>query len=196
MKKFSKITGVKVGDEPKISEVKLTDEDLFKAKVMNLMEQLLTIRTYGPVDRYLRAGSIKISGKELFAEALVSLMSDKSLKEQAKLLESLKANVNDWEIIDSRINEVNTKLVESDEKNKTLIHRSKLDSIYNNYKDDEEMVLQLVERSSNKIKSPEIAHLRAITAEYMAEEGKYPKELFNKISEKYHERSKLLGYKK
>ena len=195
MKKFSNITGIKVGEEPKI-EVKLNDGDLFRAKVMNLMEQLLSIRTYGPIDRYLRAGSIKISGKELLAEAIIGLMSEKSLKEQTKLLESLKANVNDWEAIDSRINEVNNKIVEGEEKSKTLTHRNKLVSMFNNYNGDEEMVLTMVESSLNKIKSSDTAHLRAVAAKYMATEDKYPKELFNRISEKYHEKAKQLGFTK
>lgn len=193
MKKFSKITGQKVGESPKVEALKLSDEDLFKTKVLNLMEQLLSIRTYGPVDRYLRAGSIKISGKELLAEAIVSLMSDKSLKEQSKLLESLKSSVNDWEVIDSRIDEVNNKLSESKENNKTLTHRRRLISIYNNYNGDEEMILNIVEKSSSKIKLAEVAHNRAVTAEYMAVEGKYPKELFNKISEKYKARFQELS---
>ena len=85
MKKFSNITNQKVGEEPKI-EVKLNEEDLFKVKILNLMDQLLTIRTYGPVDKHQRAGLIKISGKEMFLEALMGLFSDKTLKEQVKLL--------------------------------------------------------------------------------------------------------------
>ena len=196
MKKFSNITNQKVGEAPKIADVKLNEEELFKAKIMNLMDQLLTIRTYGAVDRYQRAGNIKIAGKELFLEALLSMMSDKSLKEQAKLLEGLKSNVKDWDVIDLRIDEVNNKLTESREKNKTLTHRNRLLTIYDNYNGDEEMILQVVESSANKIKSPDTAHLRAITAEYMAQEGKYPKDLFNKISEKFHNRAQELGYGK
>ena len=115
MKKFSNITNQKVGQEPKI-EVKLNEEDLFKVKILNLMDQLLTIRTYGPVDKHQRAGLIKIAGKEMFLEALLGLFSDKTLKEQAKLLESLKSEVRDWEMIDVKINDVNTKISESKEK--------------------------------------------------------------------------------
>lgn len=194
IKKFSNITGQKVGEAPKIADVKLNEEELFKAKIMNLMDQLLTIRTYGPVDRYQRAGTIKISGKELFLEALLSMMSDKSLKEQAKLLENLKSSVNDWDVIDSRIDEVKSKINESEENNKTLVHRNRLSTIFNNYNGDEEMILKVIEGSVSKIKTADTAHLRAITAEYMASEGKYPKELFNKISEKFHNRAKELGY--
>ena len=195
MKKFSNISNSKVGEEPKI-ETKLNEEDLFKAKIMNLMDQLLVIKTYGPIDRYQRAGTIKIEGKGLFLEALIDMMGDKTIKEQTKLLESLKSSVKDWEVLDVKIDEFNDKIVESQEKNKTLTHRNRLSTMYNNYKDDEEMLLQIVEKSSEKIKSSETAHMRAITAEFMAQDGKYPTDLFNKISERFHTRAEQLGYNK
>jgi hypothetical protein len=50
----------------------------------------------------------------------------------------------------------------------------------------------MVESSSEKMKTSEKAHLRALTAEYMSNEGKYPKEIFAKISEKYTERANQL----
>lgn len=59
IKKFSNITGQKVGESPKVADVKLNEEELFKAKIMNLMDQLLTIRTYGAVDRYQRVVILK-----------------------------------------------------------------------------------------------------------------------------------------
>jgi len=186
MKKFSKLTNQKVGEAPKI-EVKLNEEDLFKSKILNLMDQLLTIRTYGPVDRYQRQGTIKIGGKELFLEALMDLMTNKSLKDQGKILENLKSNVKDWEVIDSQIEEVNSKIEESIERNKTLIHRNSFISLYENYNGDTETILSVVDNSSKKIKSIEKARIKAITAEYMANEGRYPKELFIKISEKYNQ---------
>ena len=86
MKKFSNITNQSIGQEPKIDTTKVDESTLFKVKVMNLMNQFLSIQTYGPVDRYLRAGSIKIKGQELFTEALISLFDEKTIKEQTKLL--------------------------------------------------------------------------------------------------------------
>jgi hypothetical protein len=195
MKKFSNITNQKVGQEPKI-EVKLNEEDLFKVKILNLMDQLLTIRTYGPVDKHQRAGLIKIAGKEMFLEALMSLFSDKSLKEQSKLLESLKSEVRDWEMIDVKINDVNTKISESKEKSELLSQKRNLISLYNKYKDDEELLIKVVENACNKIKSPETAHTRALTADLIANEGKYSKNIFIKISEKFQNKAQQLGYKK
>ena len=193
MKKFSNISNYKVGEEPKIESKKLNEDELFKAKIMNLMDQLLTVRTYGPVDRYLRAGNIKVVGKELFLEALLDLFSDKTLKQQAKLLEGLKSDINDWETIDSKIDEVNTKMIESVEKSKLNTHRNKLDHLYNTY-NDEEIIIKMVESSCNKIKNAEVAHLRSITSGYMANEEKYPKEIFEKISQMYSTRANQLGY--
>ena len=190
MKKFSNITNQKVGEEPKKELKQFNEEDIFKAKVMNLMENFLSIQTYGPIDRYLRAGNIKISGKETFLEALMSLMSDTSLKGQAKILESLKGEIRDWDAIDTKIKGVNEEIVKSSEKNKTLSHRNKLSSLFEKYGQDEDLMLQIVEKDSKKIKSAESAKLRAITAEYMAEEGKYPTAVFKMIAETFYARYK------
>lgn len=193
MKKFSNISKVKVSEEPKVEVKQLNEEEMFKAKVMNLMEQLLSVRTYGPVDRYLRAGNIKVAGKEMFLEALMDLLKDKSSKEEKKILESLKGAVSNWEAIDSKIDEVNQKIAENQEKDKMILHRNKLQSLYNNYGQDEEMFMNMVQESCNKITDSEKAYLRGLTAEYMANEGKYPKEVFTKVSELFKEKSKQLG---
>ena len=192
MKKFSNISNAKVGQEPEVKEVKLNEEDIFRSKVVSLMDSYLRIQTYGPVDRYLRAGTLKISGKEMFAEALLTLMSDKSLKEQSAILESLKSTVRDWESIDEKIDQLNSKIEETQTKNKMIEHRDKLESLYERYGKDEEILLKMVESSSEKMKTSEKAHLRALTAEYMSNEGKYPKGVFSKISEKYTERANQL----
>ena len=193
MKKFSNISKVKVSEEPKVEVKQLNEEEMFKAKVMNLMEQLLSVRTYGPVDRYLRAGNIKVAGKEMFLEALMDLLKDKSSKEEKRILESLKGAVSDWEAIDSKIDEVNQKIAENQEKDKMITHRNKLQSLYNNYGQDEEMFMNMVQESCNKVTDSEKAYLRGLTAEYMANEGKYPKEVFTKVSELFKEKSKQLG---
>ena len=107
MKKFSNITGQKVTEEPKKEVKQLNEEELFKIKLLSLMDSFLTVRMYGPVDNHQRAGLIKISGKELVVEAILDLLTEKSSKEQTKLLESLKNEVGDWEVIDSKIDFIN-----------------------------------------------------------------------------------------
>ena len=193
MKKFSNISKVKVSEEPKVEVKQLNEEEMFKSKVMNLMEQLLSIRTYGPVDRYLRAGNIKVVGKEMFLEALMDLLKDKSSKDEKQILEALKGSVSDWEAIDSKISEVEQKIAENKDKDKMIPHRNKLQSLYNNYGQDEEMFMNMVQESCNKITKADSAYLRGLTAEYMANEGKYPKEVFTKVSELFKEKSKQLG---
>jgi len=190
MKKFSNITGQKVGEEPKKELKQFNEEDMFKSKVLSLMEDFLTIQTYGPVDRYLRAGNIKIGGKETFLEALMALMSDNSLKGQAKILESLKGQIKDWDAIDTKIQSVNEEIVKTSEKNRTLSHRNKLASLFEKYGQDEDLMIQIAKKDSKKIKNADSAKLRAITAEYMAEEGKYPKAAFKMIAETFYNRFK------
>lgn len=193
MKKFSNISNVKVSEEPKVENNQINEEDLFKGKVLNLMDQLLSIRTYGPVDRYLRAGNIKISGKEMFLEALLDLLKDKSSKDEKRILESLKSKIKDWEAIDTKIDEIDQRISESDSKSKMIPHRNKLQSIYNNYGQDEEMLMNMIDESCNRITDKDKSYLRGLTAEYMANEGVYPKDVFIKISEKFKQRSQQLS---
>jgi hypothetical protein len=193
MKKFSNISNVKVSEEPKVENNQINEEDLFKGKVLNLMDELLSIRTYGPIDRYLRAGNIKISGKEMFLEALLDLLKDKSSKEEKRILESLKSKIKDWEAIDTKIDEIEQRISESDSRSKMIPHRNKLKSIYNNYGQDEEMLMNMIDESCNKITDKDKAYLRGLTAEYMANEGEYPKDIFIKISEKFKQRSQQLS---
>jgi hypothetical protein len=143
MKKFSNITGQKVSEEPKVEVKQLNEEDLFKSKLMNLMDNILSVRTHGPVDRYQRAGLIKIAGKEMLVEAILDLLSDKSIKEQTKVLEGLKSEIRDWGVIDAKIESLN--------KEKTsLSNRNKFKIILENYSDDETLV-QVVENDVVKI---------------------------------------------
>ena len=195
MKKFSKISNHKVNEEPEVKPVKLTEEDLFKVGILNLMEQLLTIRTYGPVDRYLRAGSIKIAGKEMFLEALMDLMTTKSLKDKGKILEGLKSKISNWEALDKDIEEINIQLNESN-KGKMLSHRMKITNLYKIYKGDKETLIEQFEEMANKIKDGEKAFWRGMTAEQMATEGKFPKALMKQIADKFFFRAKQLGYSK
>lgn len=193
MKKFSNISGTKVSQEPKV-ETKINEEDIFKGKVNSLLDDFLTIRTYGPIQRYFNASTIKISGKELFLEALMDLLKDKDLTQETKILESLKSSVKDWEAIDTKIEEANKKIEEIKSKDKMTPHRNKLNSLFNSYGTDEEMLMTMVEESCKKINDMDKAYLRSLTAEYMSNEGKYPKQVFQQISEKFRNRAQQLGY--
>jgi hypothetical protein len=109
---------------------------------MSLMDQVLSIRTYGPVDRHQRAGLIKIAGKEMLVEAILDLLSEKTIKEQTKLLEGLKTEIGDWEVIDSKIDSLN--------KEKPLLsNRNKFNNLLENYTSD--TLIEKVESVVEKI---------------------------------------------
>jgi hypothetical protein len=142
MKKFSNITGQKVTEEPKKEVKQFNEEELFKIKLLSLMDSFLTVRMYGPVDNHQRAGLIKISGKELVVEAILDLLTEKSSKEQTKLLESLKNEVGDWEVIDSKIDFIN--------REKALFKsRKRFNTLLENYED--ESLIEKVQLDINKI---------------------------------------------
>lgn len=195
MKKFSNITNSKVGEEPKVEVKKLNEEEMFKSKVLNLMDQFLSIQTYGPVDRYLRAGNIKISGKETFLEALMSLMDDKSNKNTKAVLESLKADVRDWEAIDNKIEEVDSKIEENSKSNEEIKHRDKVLSIYSKYGSDKNLCLSMFEKHIDKITDGESAYMKYVVSEKISTNHDNS-ELFKEVAEKYLEKSKQLGFNK
>ena len=142
MKKFSNITGQKVTEEPKKEVKQLNEEELFKIKLLSLMDSFLTVRMYGPVDNHQRAGLIKISGQELVVEAILDLLTEKSSKEQTKLLESLKNEVGDWEVIDSKIDFIN--------REKALFKsRKRFNTLLENYTN--ESLIEKVQLDINKI---------------------------------------------
>jgi hypothetical protein len=144
MKKFSNMTGQKVNEEPKV-DVKITEGDLFRSKVMHLMEQFLSIRTYGPIDRYLRAGNIKISGQEMLADAIIDLLGEKSIKEQTKVLEGLKSEVRDWEAIDNKIESIKNEIRPS------VKSKNKIKSLLESYND--ESIVSIIENKVTKVTS-------------------------------------------
>lgn len=194
MKKFSNITGVKVSEEKKPKEIKLNEEDLFKSKVLNLLEQLLTVRTYGPVDRYLRAGNIKIAGQELFLEALMDLLNEKSLKQETKILESLKSSIKDWEVIDTKIEEANNKIQDIKSKENIKSNLNKINSLINSYGQDEELLLNMVDESCNKIKNGKTAYYNHLATLQLIKENKFNTTTLKKISQKFEIKAQQLGY--
>jgi|LakMenEpi03Aug12_release.lakeMendotaPanAssembly.Ray.scaffolds.fasta_scaffold52760_4 hypothetical protein len=181
MKKFSKITNQKVNEEPKVEKT-INEGDILKAKVMNLMDDLLTIRTYGPVDRYLRAGSIKIAGKEMLAEAILDMLTEKSTDDKTKLLESLKSQIKDWEVIDNQIEYLNSGNKPS------LNSKNKFSQLLEMYSDDEELFVEVLESTVNRINNTKtLEDYSTLTTE-----SKLSEETKSKISEIYSNRIKQI----
>lgn len=156
MKKFSNITGQKIIEKPQI-EQKIDEREILKLKMLSLMEQFLSIETFGPIDRYQRFGLIKIKGKEILIEAILSLMDNNSIESHTKLLESLKSEVKDWKAIDKKINDLNNN-------SQDFKLNYKLNKIIEKYKDDEDFLFSFLSEKINKIdnKNKLFSYLRAI----------------------------------
>jgi hypothetical protein len=147
MKKFSKITGQVINEEPK-KETSINEKELTKSKIVNLMDRLLRIRSYGSVDNRFLSGSVKIEGKEMLAEAIIDFLSELSNKEQSKILEGLKSEIKDWDVIDKKIELLN-------KKEPSIENKSKFKSFLERWGSDEETLIMLAEINSDKIKNKE-----------------------------------------
>lgn len=191
MKKFSTSTGEKINEDPKVEIKKTNEEGNFKANVMNLLNQNLKITTYGPIDRYLRAGNIKISGKEMFLEALLDLIEEDSNKKVKGILESLKSKIRDWETIDEAIENIN-----SENRKEDLKNFNKVISIYKKWGSDTKLCKEMYQKHIDGIKTPENAWNKYLITEKISLDNNYPTELFKYVSEKYLEKAKQLGYNK
>lgn len=191
MKKFSKITGVTVTEQKPI-EKKITQVDLMKVGIMKLMDNYLNVQFYGPVTRYRVAGSAKVIGKELFLEALLDMLDEFSTKEQVKLLEGMKSESSDWELLDNKIEKLKTHLNQISE-SKLVNHKEKIKSLYNRYSDEQELLEQF-DRSVSKIKNGQTAYLRSLAAKKLISENVISDKLLNLISDKYMTKALELGY--
>lgn len=198
MDKFSNISGSKVGDLPKI----VTDKDklqldAFKASISRMIDEHLILRFYGSARRNILENTVKIGGKELFIEALIDFMNDKSIQDQIKTLESLKGDTRDWQVVDNKINELNSLVQENNKfnQNKKQINRIKV--LLDTYGDDERFP-QFLESLVKKSATSEEALLMAETASKMKSNFKYlnySKNQLTLISEKFSKRYKELSFK-
>jgi hypothetical protein len=184
MKKFSKITNQTVGEQKSL-EKKITEVDIMRAKIYNLMENYLRVQMYGPVDKYQRAGLVKVAGKELFLEALLSMLEEYSTTKNIKLLESMKSETSD------KIENLNLQL-ETIKEGKLIPHKEKIKSIITKSK-DKKVIFEQIDNSISKISNPQTALLRAQAATYLISEGVFEKELLTQIAKKYLDKSKELS---
>jgi hypothetical protein len=97
MRKFSdnKLKSINESSKKDISN----DDRMY---LLSIMDDLLSIETYGSVDsRYLN-GKTVIKGKELLADAILDMISEKSVG----VLENLKHRIKDWQLIDEEISKI------------------------------------------------------------------------------------------
>jgi len=195
MKKFSSISGEKVKEEPKIEVNKDELEFLaLKASVIKLMDNYLSIRSYGSARSELLNNNFKISGKEMFAEALIDFLSDKTLQSQIKALESLKSENKDWRSIDSKVNDLNNKIIDLSVLRENASQVKKVKTFLETYGEDEKFDIML-DTYTKRIKNGKEAYLRSLAANKIIEsKTNYSKEKLTQISEKFLNRAKELGF--
>lgn len=197
MKKFSNMSGQKVNEEPKVQITKEENELLaLKSGIMKLMDNLLSIQTYGSTRRDIIQNNIKITGKEMFAEALIDFLSDKSLNDQIKALESLKSTNRDWQSIDNHVNDLYNEISEKATLSKNVNQVNKIKTFLETYGDDERFD-SLLETYTKRVKSGKEAYLRSVMASKMANDinyKSYSNEKLSQISEKFLNRAKELGF--
>ena len=195
MKKFSSISGEKVKEEPKIEVNKDELEFLaLKASVIKLMDNYLSIRSYGSARSELLNNNCTISGKEMFAEALIDFLSDKTLQSQIKALESLKSENKDWRSIDSKVNDLHNKIIDLSVLRENASQVKKVKTFLETYGEDEKFDIML-DAYTKRIKNGKEAYLRSLAANKIIEsKTNYSKEKLTQISEKFLNRAKELGF--
>lgn len=190
MKKFSNISGSKVYTEPKLDN-KDGDIDVIKYSIMNLMDQILRIESNGSARRNILP-SLKIAGKEMFVEALMDIISEKSFKDQIKVLDSLRSKNRDWESIDEGISSITTNINNIKDIKFMKNDIKKIKDLIDIHGSDSDNFNFILERQCNKVKDSEVAQKRANAALLMIHNPKYSsysKERLEAISNKFIEKS-------
>jgi len=191
------MSGQKVNEEPKVQITKEENEIFaLKAGIMKLMDNLLSIQTYGSTRRDIIQNNIKITGKEMFAEALIDFLSDKSLNDQIKALESLRSTNRDWQSIDNNVNELYNEINEKAALSKNVNQISKIKTFLETYGDDEKFEV-LLESYTKRVKNGKEAYLRSVIASKMANDinyKSYSSEKLSQISDNFLKRAKELGF--
>ena len=138
MKKFSKVNKLQVGVEKKLDNNR-SEYDVLKYELIDLMDQILNLKTHGSVDNRFLSGSVVIDGKELLADAIIEKFKDGN----KKILDSLKAKTSDWKSIDEKIDSIDLSINPSNIKS--------FESILERYSG--ESLLLFIEESANKIRN-------------------------------------------
>ena len=192
------MSGQKVNDVPEL----ITNKDAvkleaLKAGINSLIDNFLTIRSYGSARKNILENTVKISGKEMFIEALIDFMNDKSIEEQMKTLESLKGETRDWQVIDNKINELNNLVEENKEFNSNRKQINKVKTLLDTYGDDDRFET-ILENMVSKSNDSNEANLMSITANKMKSNFKflnYSRKQLSSISEKYGKKAQELSFK-
>jgi hypothetical protein len=197
MNKFSRISGQKVNELPKL--IKSPEEmelEQVKYSLLKLLDNTLTIRSYGSARKHLLEDTVKIAGKEMFIESLIDFMADKNYKEQIKMLESMKGETKDWQAIDEKINEINGKIQNVRNLNTNLNQVKKIKMFLETYSEDDRFD-DLLETYVSKLNNGKEALMTSNLVKEMIKNSKfsiYPKKQLEKIAQQYLIRATQLGH--
>lgn len=168
--------------------------DALKVSILKLMEKCLTIRANGTTRRDLLGGSVSISGKEMFTNALIDLLSDKSFQDQIKALESLKTTNRDWESIDEKIDQLMIKRTGKKDLIENINQVKNIKGFLNNYSSDDRFE-EILENHCQRINNSDLASIKSKVALLMSEDEVWSssKDKLVKLSEKFLERYNQLN---
>lgn len=195
MKKFSKISNVKVNSEPVVQEDKDIEIRALKYAVHKLIKEFLQIRIEGPIDPILE-GTIKLSGEEEFIDSVIGLFKTKGAKDTLNLLQEAKFNG-----LDNSITRYENLMIERQTQSMLMKHDHRIDDIMVKSEGDHDKAIKLATTQMNRIKSGEKCFYRGLAAEKMVGEKNkkgesYPKKTLLEISDLFFHKSKQLGYRK
>jgi hypothetical protein len=150
MKKFTNISGAYVGkeQEKKVDEKQQKIDD-FSHQIMKLMDDFLTVRSYGSARPEIMI-PVRITGKELFIEALKDLISQEDNKKIIGILESLKSDIHDWALIDNKIDELK-------EEPRNIKQESKMLQMVEDWGEDKELLRNHFENYKKKLTAGKIS---------------------------------------
>ena len=194
MKKFSKISNFNVNSDENevINDGNVSSVVNLKYSIHKLIEEFLDIRIEGPIDPILM-GTIFISGKDEFINALVEFVKQDEIKEHIKLLESVK-----YTGIDNTILNLTNKIDEAQIPSERAKHIKRIKDLVNKSDGSITIAKEDSDRQANRITNGEKAYYRSVAAENLiGEDGMESyKKMLKEISTIFLFRSQQLGYRK
>jgi len=137
MKKFSKITNVKVNEEPKSEKAEMSDLEELRMRIHMILENNLSVGASGPIHQVLQGGTVRVEGKERVIQSIMDMFDEISNKKTIKLLESMKSHIGDHKIIDSKIMDLKDEtFLKNDPVMKNL--KTRIKNLSERYSDDGE----------------------------------------------------------
>jgi hypothetical protein len=163
MKKFSTITGVKVGQLPESKQDNDVQDnsDNLRFIIDSMINSYLKIEFNGPYTTEHFQQTSKIEGRETFIDALIGLLKEKEVQQQIKVLESLKSDVRDWKAIDEKIDGLNL-LLEKQTAGDTAKHKKRIEDLLK-----KEDPIEMAKIQASRMTDGEKAHYRYLMAKSM-----------------------------